>query len=117
MVAGEVASMAKTYRGISKCVLNMYIDAYIYIYIYIIYIYIYPKFLWNPHHPNHPILSFNASGIHWALGPGPIGPIHALGPVGPGPCLAHSRGFICWALGPVGAIHLLGPGLVRPGPC
>ena len=29
MVAGEVASIAKTYRRISKCALNMYIDAYI----------------------------------------------------------------------------------------
>ena len=29
MVAGEAASIAKTYRGISKCALNMYIDAYI----------------------------------------------------------------------------------------
>ena len=28
MVAGEVASIAKTYRRISKCALNMYIDAY-----------------------------------------------------------------------------------------
>ena len=30
MAAGEVASIAKTYRRISKCALNMYIDAYIY---------------------------------------------------------------------------------------
>ena len=37
MVAGEVASIAKTYRRISKYALNMYIDAYI----YILYIYIY----------------------------------------------------------------------------
>ena len=29
VVAGEVASIAKTYRRISKCALNMYIDAYI----------------------------------------------------------------------------------------
>ena len=29
MAAGEVASIAKTYRRISKCALNMYIDAYI----------------------------------------------------------------------------------------
>ena len=29
MVAGEVASIAKTYRRISKCALNMCIDAYI----------------------------------------------------------------------------------------
>ena len=29
MVAGEVASIAKTYRRISKYALNMYIDAYI----------------------------------------------------------------------------------------
>ena len=28
MVDGEVASIAKTYRRISKCALNMYIDAY-----------------------------------------------------------------------------------------
>ena len=33
MVAGEVASIAKTYRRISKCALNMYTDVYIYIYI------------------------------------------------------------------------------------
>ena len=29
MVAAEVASIAKAYRRISKCVLNMYIDAYL----------------------------------------------------------------------------------------
>merc|ERR1712216_171119 len=29
MMAGEVASIAKTYRSISKCALNMYIDAYV----------------------------------------------------------------------------------------
>ena len=29
MVAGKVASIAKTYRRISKCAMNMYIDAYI----------------------------------------------------------------------------------------
>ena len=33
--AGEVASIIKTYRHISKCALDMYIAAYIYIYIYI----------------------------------------------------------------------------------
>ena len=29
MVAGQVRSIAKAYRRISKCALNMYIDAYI----------------------------------------------------------------------------------------
>ena len=29
LVTGEMASIAKTYRRISKCALNMYIDAYI----------------------------------------------------------------------------------------
>ena len=46
MVAGEVASIVKTYRRISKCALNMNIDA------------ISPIFLWNPYQPNHPIPNY-----------------------------------------------------------
>ena len=51
MVAGEVASIAKTYRRISKCALNMNVDTS--------YNQISPIFLWHSYHPNYLIPKYN----------------------------------------------------------